>query len=66
MDLTLLFKSLDLVPVDEIKTTQDLAEYLANLKNPAVLKEITGFGNEIKLLSENGYIYNQTSKMFVK
>lgn len=66
MDLTLLFKSLDLVPVDEIKTAQDLAEYLANLKNPAVLKEITGFGNEIKLLSENGYVYNQTSKMFVK
>jgi hypothetical protein len=66
MELNLLFKNLNLVPVDQIKTAQDLADYLKNLKNQTVLSEITGFGNEIKLLSENGYIYNQTSKMLVK
>lgn len=71
MDLSLLFKNLDKVPVDQITSPQKLASYLkgldpSNPKHTAILKEITGFGNEIKLLSENDYIYNSTTKMFIK
>lgn len=66
MELNLLFKNLDGIPVDQIKTPSELANYLKNLKDTEILDEITGFGNELKLLSENEYIYNQTTKLFVK
>ena len=66
LELNLLFKNLDLVPVNSINNPQDLAVFFKNLDNLDILREITSFGNEMKLLSENGYIYNQTSKMFIK
>lgn len=66
MELNLLFKSLYKVPVDKIRTPDDLAEFLIDLVDPEILKNITGFGNEIKLLSEKGYLYNQTTKIFIK
>ena len=66
MDINLLFKKLDVIPVDRLKTPEDIAEFLKTLKDPKILQQITGFGNEIKLLSENGYTYNEISKMFVK
>ncbi len=66
MDLSLLFKRLNNVPVEDIKSPTDLANFLKNLDDFEILDEITGFGNEIKLLSENDYIYNSTTKMFIK
>ena len=66
MEINLLFKNLDGIPIKDIKTPSDLAYYLKNLKDTEILDDITGFGNELKLLSENGYIYNETSKMFIR
>lgn len=65
-DIDLLFKKLDRVPVDKLKTPQDFAEYLKTLNDPLVLEQITGFGNEVRTLSQYGYIYETTSKMFKK
>ncbi len=66
LDINLLFKKLDKVPVDKLKTPQDLAEYLKNLNDPDILQQISGFGNEVRTLSQHGYTYNTTSKMFIK
>ncbi|TPN89251.1 fibronectin type III domain-containing protein [Aquimarina algicola] len=66
MELNLLFKSLDDVPVNRIRTPQDLADYLKTLKDQVVLKQITGFGNEVKLLSEQGYVYDTIKFRFIK
>ena len=66
LELNLLFKDLSLVPVNSLKTSEALANYLKNLNDPAVLNKITGFGKETQVLSQNGYIYNSTTKMFVK
>ena len=66
LELNLLFKDLSLAPVNSLKTSEALANYLKNLNDPAVLNKITGFGKETQVLSQNGYIYNSTTKMFIK
>lgn len=66
MELNLIFKNLDDIPVNRIRNPEDLAYYLKKLSDKSVLKEITNFGNELKLLFQYSYTYNQTLKMFVK
>lgn len=66
LELNLLFKDLSLIPVNSLKTPETLANYLINLSDPAVLKQITGFGKEAQTLSKSGYIYNTSTKMFIK
>lgn len=66
LELNLLFKDLSLIPVNSLKTPEALANYLKNLSDPAVLNQITGFGKETQTLAKSGYIYNTTTKMFVK
>ena len=66
MQLDLLFKDLSLIPVNSLETPRDLANYLKNLNDPAVLNQLTGFGKETQLLSKNGYIYDSSKKMFLK
>jgi hypothetical protein len=66
LELNLLFKDLTLVPVDALKTPQNLSNYLKKLTDSAVQNQITGFGKEVQVLSQNGYIFNVNSKMFLK
>ncbi|NVO10122.1 MAG: hypothetical protein HXX16_09195 [Bacteroidales bacterium] len=66
MELNLLFKDLSLVPVDALKTPEALANYLKTLSDPAILNQITGFGREVQVLSKNGYVYNNSTKIFIK
>jgi hypothetical protein len=66
LEVNLLFKNLDNVPVSSISTPLNLANYLKNLNDPLVLKELTGFGKETQLLSKNGFIFDPSLKMFKK
>ncbi len=66
LELNLLFKDLSLIPVNSLKTPEALANYLKNLSDPAVLNQITLFGKETQTSAKSGYIYNTTTKMFVK
>lgn len=66
MNLNNLFKSLDDVPVNSLKTPKDLSEYLSKLNDNDIIENLSFFGREVKLLSEKKYIFEQVSKQFVK
>ncbi len=70
MDFTQLFQN-GVVPTEVINanltTPTALADYLENMVNGGILYEkMTYFGRELKLLSEGGYIYDNTLKKFLK
>jgi len=66
LELNLLFKDLDGIPIDKLKTSDALARYLKGLEDQSILGKLTGFGKETQVLSKNGYIFNIDSKMFLK
>ena len=66
LELNLLFKDLDGIPIDKLKTSDALARYLKGLEDQSILGKLTGFGKETQVLSKNGYIFNIDSRMFLK
>ena len=66
MNLDNLFKSLDRVPVDQLKTPKDLADYLSTVTDSRVLENMSFYGKEVQLLSKNNYLFDNSLNQFVK
>ncbi len=64
MDLNNIFKNFKDVPVDVLTTPEAIATYLSGLENVDIIKNMTYYGREIKLLSENNFIFNINTKKF--
>ncbi|THD67383.1 fibronectin type III domain-containing protein [Robertkochia marina] len=59
-------KVVKIEPQYEIESIQDLKKYLINLDDFLVPNNLTGFGKELKLLFEKGYIFDVETKTFLK
>lgn len=60
------FKNLTNVPNSVFNNPNSLANYLKNLSDPNMLKNLSFYGREIKWLFENGYIFNPSNFKFIK
>lgn len=61
-----LFRTTNGVPVSSLDSPQRIAQYLNSLSDETVISQLTFFGREVKLLSENGYLFDLVKKEFVK
>jgi len=66
MDLNNIFRNLENVPVEELTSPELIADYLKNLNRQSIIDNMTFYGKEIKLLSQNNYIFNKNTKKFVQ
>ena len=71
MVLTNLFKSLDDVPTGDIDSPMALYNYLKNLdptkpNELAIINQLSGYGDEVKLLADNDWIFDAINKKFVR
>jgi hypothetical protein len=54
------------IPTNVFSSPQTLAEYLKNLNDPILINNLSFYGREIRHLSKNNYLFDATSKAFVK
>ena len=69
MDLNNIFKSFKNVPVENLTTPRRISNYLKSLDSmfdDDIINNMTFYGREIKLLSENNYVFNINAKKFKK
>jgi hypothetical protein len=62
MDFQLVFRQMP-SDIAAVTTSEELATYLRTYSNEVAL---SGFGKEIKLLSENGYVFDRSTGLFIK
>lgn len=59
-----IFRSFKNVPTESLTSPEAIADYLATLDDAEIIKEMTFYGREIQLLSQNNYIFNTVNKKF--
>ncbi|MEN8194698.1 MAG: hypothetical protein ABFS12_17895, partial [Bacteroidota bacterium] len=66
MDVNNVFKATDNIPSSVLSSPENLASYLKNLKDPNIIKDLSFYGREIRHLYQNNYLFDLTSKTFVR
>ncbi len=60
------FSDITDIPTSVFSSPESLATYLKNLNNADIINQLSFYGREIRHLSQNNYLFNATSKAFVK
>jgi hypothetical protein len=66
MDVNNVFKATDNIPPSVLSSSENLVNYLKNLNDPNIIKDLSFYGREIRHLYQNNYLFDLTSKTFVR
>lgn len=66
LDINNVFTKTDGIPASAFTSSENLANYLKNLNNPDLIENLSFYGREIRHLSQNNYLFDATSKAFMK
>ncbi len=66
MDVNNVFKATDNIPSSVLSSPENLANYLKNLNDPNIIKDLSFYGREVRHLYQNNYLFDLTSKTFVR
>ncbi|MBN2743333.1 MAG: hypothetical protein JXR39_05515, partial [Marinilabiliaceae bacterium] len=66
MDVNNVFKATDNIPSSVLSSPESLANYLKNLNDPNIIKDLSFYGREVRHLYQNNYFFDLTSKTFVR
>ncbi len=66
LDVNNVFKATDNIPSSVLSSPENLANYLKNLNDPNIIKDLSFYGREIRHLYQNNYLFDLASKTFVK
>ena len=66
MNVENVFKATDNIPSSVLLSPEKLANYLKNLNDPNIIKDLSFYGREIRYLYQNNYLFDLTSKTFAR
>jgi hypothetical protein len=66
LDMNNVFIKTNSIPADAFSSPENLAKYLKNLNDPSLVENLSFYGREIRHLALSDYLFDVTSKTFMK